>query len=180
MSLSTTPKWFLDTFRDDDSTTSLGSLLQCLATLSVKKCFLISNLNLPWRNLRPFPLVMSPVIREKIPTPLSLQSPFRYLKTQHNLVENSQRFYGSCPQLFGTHQKDLTFCSFKWQITSVHLWKETCWSAWWASVVYKAVNGPFISLLACNFFTWVKSRKVYLWGNITTRQVKSIIFLSWL
>ncbi|KAK4813337.1 hypothetical protein QYF61_026500 [Mycteria americana] len=40
-----------------DST--LGSLYQCLATLSVKKFFLISNLNLPWRNLRPFSLVLS-------------------------------------------------------------------------------------------------------------------------
>jgi len=30
-----------------DSTTSLGSLFQCLTTLSVKKLFLISNLNLP-------------------------------------------------------------------------------------------------------------------------------------
>jgi len=43
MSLSTTSKWFLNTFRDSDSTTSLGSLFQCLTTLSVKKLFLISN-----------------------------------------------------------------------------------------------------------------------------------------
>ena len=46
MSLSTTSKWFLNTSMDGDSTTSLGSLFQCLTTLSVKKCFLISNLNL--------------------------------------------------------------------------------------------------------------------------------------
>jgi len=38
---------FLNTSRDGDSTTSLGSLFQCLTTLSVKKFFLISNLNLP-------------------------------------------------------------------------------------------------------------------------------------
>jgi len=31
--------------------TSLGSLFQCLTTLSVKKCFLTSNLNLPWCNI---------------------------------------------------------------------------------------------------------------------------------
>ncbi|KAK4817702.1 hypothetical protein QYF61_026392 [Mycteria americana] len=37
---------------DGDSTTSRGSLFQCLTTLSVKKFFLISSLNLPWRNLR--------------------------------------------------------------------------------------------------------------------------------
>ncbi|KAK4813127.1 hypothetical protein QYF61_011338 [Mycteria americana] len=44
--------------RDGDSTTSLGSLVQCLTALSVKKSFLISSLNLPWRNLRPFPLAV--------------------------------------------------------------------------------------------------------------------------
>ncbi|KAK4815747.1 LOW QUALITY PROTEIN: hypothetical protein QYF61_006785 [Mycteria americana] len=55
--------------RDGDSTTSLGSLVQCLITLSVKKNFLISSLNLPWRNLRPFPLVLSLVTWEKRPTP---------------------------------------------------------------------------------------------------------------
>ncbi|KAK4820022.1 hypothetical protein QYF61_017695 [Mycteria americana] len=43
---------------DGDSTTSLGSLVQCLITLSVKTFFPISSLNLPWRNLRPFPLVL--------------------------------------------------------------------------------------------------------------------------
>ncbi|KAK4823315.1 hypothetical protein QYF61_000917 [Mycteria americana] len=64
-------------FRDGDSTTSLGSLFQCLTTVSVKEFFLISNLNLPWRNLRPFPLVLSLVTWEKRPTPTSLQPPFR-------------------------------------------------------------------------------------------------------
>jgi len=38
---------FLKTSGDGDFTTSLGSLFQCLTTLSVKKFFLISNLNLP-------------------------------------------------------------------------------------------------------------------------------------
>jgi len=58
-------KWFLITSRDGDSTTSLGSLFQCFTTLSVKKFFLISNLNLPWHNLRPFPLILSPVRRDQ-------------------------------------------------------------------------------------------------------------------
>jgi len=40
----------------------------------VKKFSLISNLNLPWHNLRPFPLVLSLVTREKRPTP-----PFSHL-----------------------------------------------------------------------------------------------------
>jgi len=34
MSLSTTSKWFLNTSRDGDSTTSLGGLFQCLTALS--------------------------------------------------------------------------------------------------------------------------------------------------
>ena len=37
---------FSNTSRDGDSTTSLGSLFQCLTTLSLKNFFLISNLNL--------------------------------------------------------------------------------------------------------------------------------------
>ncbi|KAK4824165.1 hypothetical protein QYF61_011292, partial [Mycteria americana] len=56
MSLSTTSIRLLNNSRDGDVTASLGSLFQCLTTLSVKKFFLISNLNLPWHNLRPFPL----------------------------------------------------------------------------------------------------------------------------
>ncbi|XP_072708486.1 COP9 signalosome complex subunit 5 isoform X2 [Ciconia boyciana] len=60
-----------------DSTTFLGSLFQCLTTLPVKKFFLISNLNLPWHNLRPFPLVLWLVTWEKRLTPTSLQPPFR-------------------------------------------------------------------------------------------------------
>ena len=39
MSLSTTSKAFFNTFRNGDSTTSLGSLFQCLTILSVKKFF---------------------------------------------------------------------------------------------------------------------------------------------
>jgi len=62
MSLSTTSKWFLNTSRVGDSTTSLRSPFQCLTALSVKKCFLISNLNLPWCNLRPFPLILSHIM----------------------------------------------------------------------------------------------------------------------
>lgn len=39
--------------RDSDPPTSLGSLLQYLATLLVNFFFLISSLNPPWHNLRP-------------------------------------------------------------------------------------------------------------------------------
>ena len=53
MSQSAALTRFLNTSRDGESTASLGSLFQCLTTLSVKTFFLISSLNLPWRNLRP-------------------------------------------------------------------------------------------------------------------------------
>jgi len=36
-------------------TTSLGSLFQCVTTLSVKNLFLMSSLNLPYCSLTPFP-----------------------------------------------------------------------------------------------------------------------------
>lgn len=49
MSLSATSMCLLNTSRDGDSTTSMGSL----TTLSVKEFFLISSLSLPWCNLRP-------------------------------------------------------------------------------------------------------------------------------
>ena len=38
---------------------SLGILYQWLTALWEKKCFLISNLTLPWHNLRPSPLVLN-------------------------------------------------------------------------------------------------------------------------
>jgi len=44
---SATSTCFLNTSGDGDSATSLDSLFQCLTTPSVKKFFLISNLNLP-------------------------------------------------------------------------------------------------------------------------------------
>jgi len=55
MSLSDKSTRFLNTSRDGDSATSLGSQVEYLMTLSEKKFFLISNLNLTWCNLRPFP-----------------------------------------------------------------------------------------------------------------------------
>ena len=83
--LSTTSKWFLNTSRDGDSTTSLGSLFQCLTTLSANNFFLISNLNLPWCILKPFPLVLSPVTSEKRPTLLLLQSPFSWFEESNKV-----------------------------------------------------------------------------------------------
>jgi len=61
----------LNTSRVGDSTTSLGSPFLYLTTLSENNYFLMSNLNLPWRNLRPFPLVLLLVTRGKRPAPIS-------------------------------------------------------------------------------------------------------------
>ena len=57
--LNATSTLSFNTYRDGDSSTSLGSLFQCLSTLSEKKFFLTFNLNLPCHNLRPFPFVLS-------------------------------------------------------------------------------------------------------------------------
>jgi len=46
MSLCSTTPWFLNTSRDGDPTTSLGSFFQCLTIHSEKKFFLISDLNM--------------------------------------------------------------------------------------------------------------------------------------
>ena len=58
MPLSTTSPQFLNTSRDGDSTTSLGSLCHCSTALSEKKFFLISNLNLHWRNFTSHAITM--------------------------------------------------------------------------------------------------------------------------
>jgi len=42
-----------------DTTTSLGSPFQCQTTLSMKKLFLVSNLNIPWHNLKLFPHILN-------------------------------------------------------------------------------------------------------------------------
>lgn len=53
MSPRATSTHLLNISTDGDSTTSLGSLFQCLIPLSEKKYILISDLNLPCCNLRP-------------------------------------------------------------------------------------------------------------------------------
>ncbi|NXN36490.1 V1AR protein, partial [Rhinoptilus africanus] len=55
-----------------------GQPLPMFDTLSVKNFFLISILNLPWCNLRQFPLVLSLVTWENRPTPTSLHPPFSH------------------------------------------------------------------------------------------------------
>lgn len=53
------------TSRDGDSSTCLGSSSQCLITLSVKKFFLMSILNIPWQLKT---MSSCPLVWEKRPT----------------------------------------------------------------------------------------------------------------
>ena len=52
------------------TTASLGSLCQCLTTFSISSFFLISNRNLPFISLKPFPLLLS---HSLVPFPLGLK-----------------------------------------------------------------------------------------------------------
>lgn len=45
--------------RNGDSTPSLGNLMQCLTTLTVKKCFLMFNHYMPCSSLFPLPPIFS-------------------------------------------------------------------------------------------------------------------------
>jgi len=74
MSLSATSPHFVSTSRDGDSTISLGSLFQCPTTLSEKKVFLISSLNLPWHNLSPFPPILFLLLEKRADSHLSTTS----------------------------------------------------------------------------------------------------------
>lgn len=76
------------TSRDSDSTTCLGSLLQWVTTLSISFFLLMSKLNLPWCDLKPFPLLLSLVTQEKRLSPTPLQPPFRWLQ---RLLRSPQR-----------------------------------------------------------------------------------------
>lgn len=80
MSLNTPSTYLLNTSRAGCSTTSLGSMFQGLAALSMKKFFLVPNLSLPWCNLSLFPYALSLLTWEKRPTPTLLQPPSRKLK----------------------------------------------------------------------------------------------------
>ena len=65
--------------RPGASTTSLGSLFQCLTTLSVKKCFLMSSVNLLWHSFEPFPCGLSLDTRKKNSAPPSPRPLLRML-----------------------------------------------------------------------------------------------------
>lgn len=63
MLLRALPKCLMSTNRCVAPTTSLGSLLHCLTTLTGKKFFLLSTLSLPWHSSVPFLSILSSVPR---------------------------------------------------------------------------------------------------------------------
>jgi len=103
---STTFTHFLKTSRDVDSITSLDILFQWCTTLSVNKFLLIFNLNVPWCNLRPFPLVLILLqTSATVPLPLTHSAAF----TQHSLPSVWQH----CSMArFAQWQPGETVCSF--------------------------------------------------------------------
>jgi len=70
----------LNVSKDGASTISLGNLLQCLTTITVKNCFLISNLDLLSFSLKSYSLALSQQTLLKSLYSSFLQPPFRYGK----------------------------------------------------------------------------------------------------
>ena len=91
--------------KDGDSTTSLGSLFQCLTTLSVKKRILISNLNLPWGNSEAISFILSLVTWDKRLTPHLATISFQVIvesdkvSTQPALLQTEQSQFPQPPQV---------------------------------------------------------------------------------
>ena len=77
MLLRALSRCLLNTDRLAASTTSTASLFQCFATLSIKKCFLMSCPNSPWCSFEPFPRILSLENREKSSAPPSPLSPLQ-------------------------------------------------------------------------------------------------------
>ena len=83
-------------------TTSLGNLLQCSVTLTVKEWFLMFRWNILCFSLWPLPLVLALSTIEKALAPSSLHSPFRYVSTliEFSLSLTFSRLNSpSCPSL---------------------------------------------------------------------------------
>jgi len=67
-------KSLLSTERHGASAASLGSLFQCLSTLTENKLFLMSCLILPWYSFVPFPHALSSLERRDQHFPLQFLS----------------------------------------------------------------------------------------------------------
>lgn len=88
----------LKTFGNGDSTTSLDSPLQCLITPSVKKFFLVLNLNLPWWSSRLCPLVLSLIAWQKRPNPPATTS-FHLVVEKDNIIPEPHLLQAKQPRL---------------------------------------------------------------------------------
>ena len=73
--------WFLNIFKDGDSTTPLDNLCQCSVSLTAKQCFLIFRWSHLCFSVCPLPLVLLLDTTEKSLAPSSLHPPFRRLCT---------------------------------------------------------------------------------------------------
>ena len=147
MSFSTAFKCFLNTSRDSDSTTSLDSPFQCLITFSEKKFFLLPNLNLPWCNLRLFPLVLLPVTHEKSSTAVEVELSHQYPITCCCCVTDGSRgaiwqngfWLGSVDRAKVCHWippcrkkcNPLTFISAFWKFLETKQWVRAEWGGGW-------------------------------------------------
>lgn len=99
LSLSTAVTRLSNSSRNGDSTTPLDSLFQWLTTLLMKKILLVSNLKLPWQNMRLFPLFLLFYTWQKRlggETLTSLQAAFRLLQRARSLLQAKQLLF---PQL---------------------------------------------------------------------------------
>lgn len=75
-----------------DSTTSLGSLFQCLTTLSMKKIYYMHS-KPPWCNLRLFPLILLRAAWEKRATPSPLTISFQVIVESKTVVHPASMWY---------------------------------------------------------------------------------------
>lgn len=84
-----------NTSRDGESMTSLGSIFQCLSTLTARSFFLKPNLNIPSSSLKLFPLVLLFYALVTCPSPAPFKVPSRYwnyskVSLEHSLLQAEQ------------------------------------------------------------------------------------------
>lgn len=89
-------KCLLDTDRPGALTMSLGSLFQCITTLSLKKHFLTTNLNVPWHTFEPFPHILSLDTREKRSAPSPPQEAVEHYHYCHLCASQINQSHVDC------------------------------------------------------------------------------------
>lgn len=81
--LRTVFRWVLKISKEEDTTTSLGKLLQCFISCIVKKYFFMFCLSLLYSSLCPLILIWALNTTEKSLAVSSFHSPFKYLQIFH-------------------------------------------------------------------------------------------------